>query len=581
MNPELLIAHFNRISDAPDAIPHLRRFILDLAVRGKLVEQNTHDEPASELLQRIEAEKARLVKAGEIKKGRPSSLIQRDEAPFSLPAGWEWTRIRQVTSDRGQTTPNKSFTYIDVTAIDKEIGCIANAKVLVPADAPSRARKLVQTGDVLYSCVRPYLLNVAVIQNKIIPAPIASTAFAVLNGFGLVLSKYLWILLRSPFMVECVETKMRGQAYPAINDSDFANLPLPLPPLAEQHRIVTKVDELMALCTQLGIAQAERETRRDLLAEAALHHLKNGANAKASRGYARFCLDHLPRLIIRPEQLAAVRQAILDLAVRGRLVPQNPTDEPAADLFKRIQTKKAQLSKDGVLKKDKTAWEGLPKEPPYELPANWIWTHLQDVFEISRGGSPRPAGDPRYFGGPIPWITVGEITKDRQKYLIETENGLTEEGSVRSRFISVGDLLLTNSGATLGVPKISHIKACINDGVAVLRLFHEVPLNNFAYLYLHSQTEAFRKINQGMGQPNLNTPIIAGWFFPLPPLAEQLRIVAKVDELMQLCDRLEEQLTTTQSEKHGLLVAVLHDALKLKLLDLRAKPIYDGRREDS
>ncbi len=100
----------------------------------------------------------------------------------------------------------------------------------------------------------------------------------------------------------------------------------------------------------------------------------------------------------------------------------------------------------------------------------------------------------------------------------------------------------------------------MKDGVTVLRLFHSIPLNDFAYLYLHSQTEAFRRVNQGMGQLNLNTPIIADWYFPLPPLAEQHRIVAKVDELMALCDQLETQLTTTQSDSQKLMEAILHEA---------------------
>ena len=249
MNAEQLLTHFDRITDAPDSIPRLRRFILDLAVRGKLVPQDPNDEPASELLKRIAVEKARLVKAGEIRKSKPLPPVT--ENPYELPFNWLWTRIREVTSDRGQTVPDSLFTYIDVTAIDKEAGYIAEAKSLYAHEAPSRARKLVRKGDVLYSCVRPYLLNIAVVDDDLEPEPIASTAFAVLNGFGLVLSRYQWIVLRSPFIVGLVEASMRGQAYPAINDSDFALLPFPLPPLAEQHRIVAKVDELMALCDQL------------------------------------------------------------------------------------------------------------------------------------------------------------------------------------------------------------------------------------------------------------------------------------------------------------------------------------------
>ena len=198
----------------------------------------TRPEPASELSKRIAAGKARLVKAGEIRRGKSLPNIAPDEIPFEVPRGWQWVRIRDVTSDRGQTVPDRDFTYIDVTAINKEIGRIENAKVTSARRAPSRARMIVRAGDVIYSCVRPYLLNVAVVEAGISPSPIASTAFAVMNGFGLVLPRYQWIVLRSPFMVALVEGKMRGQAYPAINDADFTMLLFPLAPLAEQHRIV-------------------------------------------------------------------------------------------------------------------------------------------------------------------------------------------------------------------------------------------------------------------------------------------------------------------------------------------------------
>jgi type I restriction enzyme S subunit len=142
MTRERLLAYYEKIADAPDAIPRLRRFVLDLAVRGKLVLQDPNDEPASELLKRIAAEKARLVKAGEIRKQKP--LPDVDEPPFGLPQNWRWTRIREVTSDRGQEVPKSRFTYIDVTAIDKEAGFVANPKVLEASEAPSRARKIMR-----------------------------------------------------------------------------------------------------------------------------------------------------------------------------------------------------------------------------------------------------------------------------------------------------------------------------------------------------------------------------------------------------------------------------------------------------
>ncbi len=269
MNADPLLAHFDRITDAPEAIPRLRRFILDLAVRGKLVPQDPNDEPASDLLKRIAAEKARLVKAGEIRK--PKRLPAIDEPPHSLPDSWCWLPIRGVTSGRGQCVPQTTFTYIDVTAIDKENGLIANPKVLHANEAPSRARKIVRKGDVVYSCVRPYLLNVAIIEDAFDPPPIASTAFAILDGHGFVLPRFQWIVLRSPFMVSCVEEGMRGQAYPAINDTDFARLPFPLPPLPEQHRIVARVDELMALCARLEANLATSGDIRRRLLDALMH----------------------------------------------------------------------------------------------------------------------------------------------------------------------------------------------------------------------------------------------------------------------------------------------------------------------
>ena len=268
MNPARLLALCDRVADAPDAVDRLRRFVLDLAVRGKLVEQDPADEPASELLKRIAAEKSRLVKAGKIRRRKIASRL--DEPPFSLPRSWNWARIRDVVSDRGQTVPDRPFTYIDVSAIDKEAGLVADPRVLEPENAPSRARKVARFGDVVYSCVRPYLLNVAILEADFDPRPIASTAFEVLNGHGLVLPRYTWMVLRSSFMIACVEQRQRGQAYPAINSTNFAVLPFPLPPLAEQHRIVAKVDELMALCDRLEETRTTREDTRDRLTNASL-----------------------------------------------------------------------------------------------------------------------------------------------------------------------------------------------------------------------------------------------------------------------------------------------------------------------
>ncbi|HEX9941137.1 MAG TPA: restriction endonuclease subunit S [Thermoanaerobaculia bacterium] len=563
MNPAQLLAYFHRISEAPDAIPRLRRFILDLAVRGKLGEQDPKDEPASELLKRILAEKARLVKEGRIKGQDPLPPLKEGEIPFKLPSSWAWIRVGEgFLYDAGTKREPKELELglwlLELEDIEKDMGVVLTRLKVSDRDSHSTKSEF-KAGDILYGKLRPYLNKVVVATER----GYSTTEIVAIRSVVPLCSSYCCIAFRRSDFVAYVNRLGQGTKMPRLRTPDALVALFPLPPIPEQHRIVAKVDELMALCDQLEAVQAERESRRDRLVAASLQRLSQpaGEDGSAVREHVRFHLRHLPRLTTRPEQIQQLRKTILNFAVRGKLVPQDSNDETASELLKYIQAEKARLIKQGSLKKDKPAWEGLPKEPPHQLPSNWIWARLQDVFEVSRGGSPRPAGDPRYFGGPIPWITVREITKDGEKYLTKTEGGLTEEGAKRSRFINPGDLLLTNSGATLGVPKVSRIRACMNDGVAVLRLFHSVALNDFAYLYLHSQTNAFRKVNQGMGQPNLNTPIIAGWFFPLPPLAEQRRIVAKVEELLALCDRLEAQLTTAQTESRRLLEAVLREAL--------------------
>jgi len=269
------------LTNCLDQVESVRRIVLDLAVRGRLVEQDPADEPASVLLKRIVAEQAQIVKAGKICK--PKRLPPIDLEPYALPSNWRWVRIRDVTSDRGQKVPDGNFTYLDVSAIDKEAGVIASPKVLSKCEAPIRARKIVARGDVIYSCVRPYLLNVAVIDRDFDPAPIVSTAFAVLNGHDLVLPWYTWITLRSPFIVKWVEENQRGQAYPAINDKDFSLLPFPLPPLAEQRRIVKKVGEMMTLLDRLETAVTETDSARTRLLESLVREtLASGTDRMAA-----------------------------------------------------------------------------------------------------------------------------------------------------------------------------------------------------------------------------------------------------------------------------------------------------------
>jgi type I restriction enzyme, S subunit len=569
MNPDQLLKYFDRISEASDAISRLRRFILDLAVRGKLVAQDPNDEPATELLKRIQSKKEQLVKSGEIKREKALPPLEFDELPYEISKGWMWARIRQITSDRGQKVPNQDFTYIDVTAINKEAGHVAEAKIVTAADAPSRARKLVRTGDVLYSCVRPYLLNIAVIESDIYPEPIASTAFAVLNGFGLVQSRYLWIVLRSPFMVECVEAKMRGQAYPAINDSDFALLPFPLPPLAEQHHIVAKVDELMTLCDRLEAAKAEREKNRDRLVSVSLQRLNQPSDNKdIFRDDARFIFDNLRRFTTRPAHIKQLRQSILNLAVRGKLVPQDPNDEPAAELLKRIQEYKKQIVHKGGLSAQKTRLDSDNSFASFNLPNGWQWTSMGIVL-ISSFYGPRFSIE-EYCQTGVPTIRTTDMTADGSIVLRDPPKVNVSPERLDEVRCEKYDLLVTRTGS-IGTMAVFNADFLAIPSAYIIRLrfsFHTCVRYIYTVLKSTYGQDILGLNTTKLAQPNVNAKNLAAILIPLPPLSEQHRIVAKVDELMTICDKLESQLTITEADNRRLLEAVLHEALSPALAEV-------------
>ncbi|MFA6499755.1 MAG: hypothetical protein WCV64_10555, partial [Desulfurivibrionaceae bacterium] len=365
---------------SPHGIKKLRELILELAVRGKLVPQDSNDEPASVLLEKITKEKARLVKEGKIKKQKPLTEISADEKPFPLPDGWEWARLGEIGRDWGQKTPDSEFTYIDVSAIDNKVGCVQTPNVLGASEAPSRARKLVKVGTVIYSTVRPYLKNISVIDQEYSPEPIASTAFAILHPLQQIPGRFISAYLRSPVFVRYVESVQTGIAYPAINDRQFGGGLIPVPPLAEQHRIVAKVDELMALCDKLEQQQTAGNDTHLTLVETLLATLTTVADP------AEFALSwqrieaHFDTLFTTEESIDQLKQTILQLAVMGKLVSQNPNDEPSKMLLDVPQNVEGK-------NKNRPKWSGPieEQEKPFQLPASWAWFRLGDLSSLKHG----------------------------------------------------------------------------------------------------------------------------------------------------------------------------------------------------
>ena len=245
------------LSEMNQKLPkQIRQSILQYAVQGKLVEQNPQDEPASELLKRIKAEKEQLIKEGKIKKEKPLPPITQDEIPYDLPQGWQWVRLRDIVYNHGQKTPDSSFSYIDIGSINnKQQKLNENENILSKENAPSRARKIVKNGDILYATVRPYLHNMCIIDKDFSCEPIASTGFAVLHCYSGIFNKWLFYYLLAPIFDNYANStdNAKGMAYPAINDDKLYKALIPLPPLAEQKRIVAKVEELLNLVNKLEV----------------------------------------------------------------------------------------------------------------------------------------------------------------------------------------------------------------------------------------------------------------------------------------------------------------------------------------
>ena len=257
-----------------------------------------------------------------------------------------------------------------------------------------------------------------------------------------------------------------------------------------------------------------------------------------------------------------LRQKILDLAIRGKLVPQDPADEPASVLLERIKAEKEQLIKEGKIKRSKKTAKTSDTphygNVPFEIPDNWVWTTIDELCDVARGGSPRPAGDEKYYNGAIPFLKVADLTKDDRIYVYKAEYTIKEAGLKKTRFVNDGTLLLTNSGATLGVPKITTFPTTFNDGIAAFLYLNE-GIQLYLYWFLKSKTDSFRKINQGAAQPNLNTDLIKSILIPLPSLNEQQRIVMEIEKWFALIDIIE-------NGKAGLLSII--EQVKNKILDL-------------
>ncbi len=512
----------------------LKNSILQLAIQGKLVPQNPDDEPASVLLERIRKEKEKLIRENKLKRDKNSSVIFRgtdglfyektgnkqpvciqDEIPFEIPDSWEWIRLGSLTYNHGQKKPDSEFCYIDIGSINNAKQCLNENEIIISDDgAPSRARKIVAQGDILYSTVRPYLHNVCIVDKHFSREPIASTGFAVLTCFGKYLNRFLFYYLLSPsFDLYANDSEnSKGVAYPAINDKRLSNALAPVPPVTEQNRIVDKLNEVLPMVEDYGTVE------------------KQLADYNASF----------------PKQL---KKSLLQYAMQGKLVPQNPNDEPASVLLERIREEKKKLVKNGVIKKDKhesviykrdnSYYEKIDgkercidDEIPFEIPNTWGWVRLGTVFQHNTG---KALNSSNQEGEVLEYITTSNVYWDH----FEVDNLKSMFFTLMERekcTVRKGDLLVCEGG-DIGRAAIwpFDYDIRVQNHIHRLRPYISISVKFYYYLfYLYKHSGLIG--GKGIGIQGLSTGAIHEILFPLPPLEEQKRIVSQIEDIMPYLD---------------------------------------------
>ncbi|MGX9519754.1 restriction endonuclease subunit S [Vibrio mediterranei] len=551
-------------------VKKLRELILELAVRGQLVPQDPNDEPASVLLESIAEEKEQLVKEKKIRKEKNLPDISDVEKPFLLPIGWSWSFLGSVCQIErgGSPRPIKSFLTDSPDGLnwikigDTQIGgkYITHAAEKIRPEGLSKTRK-VFPGDFLLtnsmSFGRPYITQ---IEGCIHDGWLRISPPVSLN------KDYLYNLLSSPFIVSSFKDSAAGAVVMNLNADKVRETIIAIPPTSEQHRIVAKVDELMALCDHLEQQTEASIEAHQVLVTTLLDTLTNSADAdELMQNWARVS-EHFDTLFTTEESIDQLKQTILQLAVMGKLVPQDPSDEPAAELLKRVTEEKAQLVKEKKIKKQKALPPISEDEKPFELPRGWVWTHMDELFYVSGGLQKTPKRTP--VSNHFPYLAVANVQRGRLE-LDELKRFEVTPEEVEQYKLLAGDLMVVEGNGSeneIGRCAIwsEDVPDCLHQN-HLIRCRPLIPALSFWVLNVLNSPLGINTMKSlavtSSGLYNLSVGKIRGIFLPMPPLNEQKRIVSKVKELTSICDQLKAHLNESQATQLNLTDAIVEQAV--------------------
>ncbi|WP_299664356.1 restriction endonuclease subunit S [uncultured Psychromonas sp.] len=552
-------------------VKKLRELILELAVRGKLVQQDPNDEPASVLLERITAEKAQLVKDKKIKKPKKLPPISEDEIPFPLPNGWEFCRLENMCEliTKGSSPKWQGVSYTDnpqdvLFVTSENVGAfellLSKRKYVEKKFNEIEPRSILKYNDFLMNIVgasigRAALYNIEDLAN-------INQAVCLIRSFPkLIYPSYFIFFFNSLTCISYMYDKQVENARPNLSMANISKFVIPIPPLTEQQRIVAKVDELMLLCDQLEQQTESSIDAHKTLVEVLLNTLTDSKNtAELQTNWARVS-EFFDNLFTTEHSIDQLKQTILQLAVMGKLVPQDPNDEPAAKLLERIAEEKAQLIRDKKIKKQKALSPITEDEKPFELPNGWECERLGNLTSRLGSGSTPRGGQSAYVDEGIIFLRSQNVWNDGLK--LDDTAYISDETHLKMSNTCVypKDVLLNITGASLGRSTIfpaELVTANVSQHVTVIRL---IDLNMCHFLHLGIQSPLVQKLvwgrQVGMAIEGLSKKVLEQFEFPVPPLKEQARIMNKVKELMAICDQLKSQLKQAQQTQLNLTDAII------------------------
>ena len=558
---ELLERAFDSAFTATDGIKRLRERILTLAMQGKLVPQDANDPPARELLADIQVETMRLVKLGNIKQPKPLPPVAADEMPYALPQGWQWVRLGHITTkltdgshnpprDAGSGFPMLSSQNVNYGKVD-----FSNpSRYVSDADFVSENKRTsAAPGDVLLTIVASLGRPAVVPEN----AP----KFALQRSVAVIRSPisplFLCQLLGAPVCTNYYDQHAKGTAQKGIYLGKLSEMPIPLPPLPEQHRIVARLERLMARCDAVEKLRAQRERARMAVHGVALKSLL-ATDGKQGSAW-RFLSQNFGELYTVRENVAELRKAILQLAVMGKLAVHDSNDPPASELLRKIEAENEQLIDRGEIKPRKPPTPIRTEEIPYTLPRGWEWARFDQLINQEYPISYVLVPGPDVEDG-VPFVRIEDLNIKKPKAQPRKRISLEIAKDYERTKLVGGEILMGVVGSIgkLGVAPPTWKGAYI--ARAVCRIAPSKLISKQYLLWIlqgELMQASFRGDTRTLAQPTLNIGLIRSSLTPLPPLPEQHRIVAKIDQLMDLCDSLTQKIDDAERKQTELLNALM------------------------